>query len=143
MERFGYFVCRPDGAQVKLVYFHDRLFKNMFECMQDSKQWDEKIFYFKILNNSEIIKFVHTKECEKKFGYVIICDNLLNGCHCVCSWSPKFYEDMLDCISDGKAQHCLNKDEVDDGANQRSKIAYFFVLNDDELVTELHAPCAV
>lgn len=114
----------------------------MFECMEDAKEWEDKIFYFKILNNSEIIKFVHAKECEKKFGYVIICDNLLNGCHCVCSWSPKFYEDMLTCILAWKTQHFW-KDEPDRNIDQCSKIAYFFVLNDDELVEELHAPSVV
>lgn len=54
------------------------------------------------------------------------------------TYSSKLYDDILECILDGKSYH----EETIDGkhtSDKNSKIGYFTILTDDELVAELHA----
>ena len=141
MERFGFFFVSDSFQEVgDFTYLHGTLYEHAHECLQVARDWktsDEKI-YFKLLNNSEIIKFAHVKQSEKKFGYLFLSDEYLNNnmlfAH---SYSPKLYADILECIFDGKAYH--KQSDADYMLQKNTKIGYFCILNDEELVAELHS----
>ena len=78
------------------------------------------------------------KQSEKKFGYLFLSNEFLNSnmlfAH---SYSPKLYKDFLECIFEGKT--CHKQTNADYAEQNNIKIAYFCILNNDELVAELHA----
>lgn len=124
------------------TYLHGTLYEHAHQCIRVARDWkttNEKV-YFKLLNNSEIIKYAHSKENKKKFGYLFLSNDFLNNMLFAHSYSPKLYEDILECIHDGKS--CREQDEVDENYTSQKnskKIGYFSILTDDELVAELHA----
>lgn len=142
MERYGFFLCDSDRELEKFTYLHGVLFKDAFECVEIARDWKaaEKRFYFKILNNSEIVKFIHDKETKKVFGYVFLCNDVFEDHYFTYAWSPKLYEDILQCIQDGKNHYLKDVDEPDSLKHPgKTQIGYFVILTDDHLVTELHA----
>lgn len=141
MERYGFFFMSDDaGEPGDFTYLHATLYEHAHQCLRVARDWktsDEKI-YFKLLNNSEIIKYVHVKQNKKKFGYLFLSNDFLNNMLFAHTYSSKLYDDILECISDGKSYH----EETDDDRHmpqKNSKIGYFTILTDDELVAELHA----
>lgn len=147
MERYGFFLSQSGVELDKFSYFHNTLYKNIAECIRVSRDVEgtDRKSYFKILNNTEIISLVHLNESKKKFGYISICNVCTtNNNYLVHSYSSKFYEDILDCVLDAKTHVPRNEDETDYCYNyHENKMAYFYVMNDDNLVSELHAPCTV
>lgn len=141
MERYGFFFTSDSVRESEeFTYLHGCLYEQMHQCLRIARDWetsDEKN-YFKLLNNSEIIKYVHEKQNKKKiFGYLFLSNDFLsNNMLFAHSYSLKLYHDILECIFDGKSSH----EQTDISATQKSsKIGYFVILNDDELVAELHA----
>ena len=142
MERFGFFFASSSIQEPgDFTYLHGTLYEHLYECIQVARDWktsNERI-YFKLLNNSEIIKQAHTKQNIKKFGYLFLTNDFLNNMLFAHSYSPKLYDDILDCIMDGKACHKQTDIESDYTMQKNIKIGYFSILNNDELVSELHA----
>lgn len=145
MERYGFFFMTDSANEPgDFTYLHGTLYEHAHQCIRVARDWkttvtNEKV-YFKLLNNSEIIKYAHVKENKKKFGYLFLSNDFLNNMLFAHSYSSKLYEDILECIYDGKS--CREQDETDeDYTSQRNskKIGYFSILTDDELVAELHA----
>lgn len=141
MERYGFFfMSDAAGEPGDFTYLHATLYEHAHQCLRVARDWktsDEKI-YFKLLNNSEIIKYAHVKQNKKKFGYLFLSNDFLNSMLFAHTYSSKLYDDILECISDGKSYH----EETDDDGHmpqKNSKIGYFTILTDDELVAELHA----
>lgn len=140
MERYGFFFV-SDSVQEPgdVTYLHGTLYEHADQCLRVARDWktsDAKI-YFKLLNNSEIIKHAHMKQNKKKFGYLFLSNDFLNNMLFAYSYSSKLYDDILECISDGKSY----PEQTDDDNMQRKniQIGYFIILNNDELVAELHA----
>lgn len=142
MERYGFFFMSDSaGEPGDFTYLHGTLYEHVHQCLRVARDWktsDEKI-YFKLLNNSEIIKCAHVKQNKKKFGYLYLSNDFLNSMLFAHSYSSKLYDDILECIFDGKFHH--EKTGDDDYAPQKNncQIGYFSILTDDELVAELHA----
>lgn len=142
MERYGFFfMSDTDGEPGDFTYLHATLYEQVHQCLRVARDWktnDGKI-YFKLLNNSEIIKYAHEKQNKKKFGYLFLSNDFLNSSMLFAhTYSSKLYDDILECILDGKSY----RDETVDGDHtpqKNSKIGYFTILSDDELVAELHA----
>lgn len=82
------------------------MYNNLFECVQVGGDWDDRnqIFYFKILNCTEIKSLIHTKETSKMYGSVSLCNNFIISYDDFWHWySAKFYED----IPAGRGHYCL------------------------------------
>ena len=139
MERYGFLLS--DSAPEKFEYVHGVLFKNLYKCMKTAIEWKsaERRLYFKILNNSDIIGAIHAKEPGNKYGYVFLCNDCFSDQYLIHSWSSDFHEDLLDCVA---CEKDVGIDEID-FRNSVKKIGYFVILNDDQLVTDLHAPCTM
>lgn len=141
MERYGFFFMSDSaGEPGDFTYLHGTLYEHAHECLRVARDWkttDEKK-YFKLLNNSEIIKHAHVKPNKKKFGYLILSNDFLNNMLFAHSYSSKLYDDILECIYDGKSCH-EQTDDDDCTSQKKCKIGYFCILSDDELVAELHA----
>lgn len=140
MERYGFFfLSNSVGEPGDFTYLHGTLYEHAHQCLRVARDWktpDAKI-YFKLLNNSEIIKHAHVKQNKKKFGYLFLSNDFLNSMLFAHSYSSNLYDDILECIADGKS---YPEQTDDDNAQQKNfKIGYFYILSDDELVAELHA----
>ncbi|GFQ79679.1 uncharacterized protein TNCT_382681 [Trichonephila clavata] len=74
MEKFGYIITDP-FCEREYFYIHNVLYVDIMSCIESvhiHRNTDEplKIVYFKILTNSEIVRFLHEEQTEKKrFGF--------------------------------------------------------------------------
>ena len=143
MERYGFFLSDPSKDCENFTYLHGTLFESIHECLRVARDWKsaDHRYYFKILNNDEIIKYIHNQPNEKKFGYIFLCNDYLNDVFFTYSHSVKLYSDLLNCINDGKCHYNRKDDEVDYPQIKNNKIGYFVILNNDDLVNELHVHC--
>lgn len=142
MERYGFFLMsHSDGECGDFTYLHGTLFEHAHQCLRVARDWktDDKKSYFKMLNNSEIVKYAHVKQNKKKFGYLFLTNDTLNTPLFVHTYSSKLYDDILECIYDGKSCHEQTDDHDGYTSQKDCKIGYFLILSDDELVAELHA----
>ncbi|GFQ91075.1 hypothetical protein TNCT_577861, partial [Trichonephila clavata] len=70
MEKFGYIITDP-FCDREYFYVHNVLYVDIVSCIESvhiHRNTDEplKIVYFKILTNSEIVRFLHEEQTEKK-----------------------------------------------------------------------------
>ncbi|GFR02948.1 uncharacterized protein TNCT_140501, partial [Trichonephila clavata] len=74
MEKFGYIITDP-FCEREYFYIHNVLYVDTVSCIESvhiHRNTDEplKIVFFKILTNSEIVRFLHEEQTEKKrFGF--------------------------------------------------------------------------
>lgn len=146
MERYGFFFSHSEHQLDKFSYFHSELYRNLSECIQVTRDWEstDRRVYFKILSNTEIVSLINVKKSKKKLGFISLCSNCIaQNDYLILSYATKLYEDILECIVDGKSHLPQKEDETDNCLNRPDKIGYFYVLNDDDMVSELHTPCVV
>lgn len=90
MERYGFFFmsdAAADGEPGDLTYLHGTLYEHAHQCLRAARDWetsDEKI-YFKMLNNSEIIKYANVKQNKKKIWISLFIDRFLK-LHVICTY---------------------------------------------------------
>jgi len=95
------------------------------------------------LNNSEIIHYIHSKKHTKKFGYVYLCTDNAYHNYFVYGSSSKLYEDLLESIEDAKHTNVSGEqghDVVERSENAVKEIGYYVILNDSDIISELHIP---
>ena len=118
----------------------NNFFKNLKDCIQSAIALGEfdKPIYFKILKNKEIVSLIHEPGANANFGYVYVTTrpgeqlNLL-------SHTNKLYDNLLECITDKHIEKCHTQELCN--TSMCVKIAYFKILKDCEIISELHRPC--
>ena len=143
MERYGIAKIIGPGeddemcGQKTALRVENNFFKSLKDCVQRMITLGEfdKHIYFKILKNRDIVTYIHNPDADANFGYIYVTAkpgeqlNLL-------SHTNKLYNSMLECVT---AKHVEKRyrEELSEPP-MCLKIAYFKVLKDSEIVSELH-----
>lgn len=139
MERFGYVVVN-NGV---FKHINPTIFKTFSDCVKSvlSEEHDvlTNIFYFKILKTSEIVKMIHEKPNDKKFGfcYLLKCKNenhfTVHNAQC------ELENNLFDIVMRAKKLICEKDKESTSGCSDlKMKIGYFKILTDEDFLSEIH-----
>ena len=144
MDRYGYLFLSNavDEVELRIERVQHSFFKNLSDCIRNALYYDssnkkEKRHYFKILKNSDVVQHIHNISKDCTYGYLYLC--LVDDQITLFSTGNDLYHNMLDCV-------CANKSYMDcdlfKGEQQQYviKVGYFVLLNDDEIIRELHLP---
>ncbi|GFQ74039.1 uncharacterized protein TNCT_263881 [Trichonephila clavata] len=140
MEKFGYIITDP-FCEREYFYIHNVLYVDIVSCIESvhiHRNTDEplKIVYFKILTNSEIVRFLHEEQTEKKrFGFCQLTRCNPTEKFRVYSSLKVLFENILEPVLASKQ---ISWSDVPDSPNFEAKFAYFHVLSDDEIIFHLH-----
>lgn len=141
MEQFGYLITDVCSAS-DYLYVHNELFQNITDCikcvlLRNRVEDTQRVLYFKILKNSEIVKIIH-ENCElyKAYGYCHLKRSKPIEKFIVLTTNKQLFTNMLDCIHKAKIIEDCGDDP--DSLNLQVKIGYFKLLNDNEIVHYLH-----
>ncbi|GFS58228.1 uncharacterized protein TNCV_4916311 [Trichonephila clavipes] len=138
MERYGYLIADSSGACVYQI--HNILYRDIINCVKNAieqkKDDGNSILYFRILNNSDIVKYLHTGKKDINNSYVYLHQLSLSEPYYIYQGANKLYKDLLQCIIDVKS----TETKVSDSPSHRVKVGYLKILNADELLIDLHAP---
>lgn len=139
MQRYGFLLVEKDSEDVfKNIHVH--LYNNIFGCVSTAGTSlkiaaGERLVYFKILKNSDIVRLLHEKGAGYTYGYCLLKRPSVNEPFKITDSSETFYTSMLDCLTSAKTI-CLNDD--DECCDENKKIGYFKLLTDNEVVKYLH-----
>lgn len=138
MERYG-FLLLEEGSEDSFKNVHVHLYTNILSCITSAGTSPEiaagdKIAYFKIMKNSDIVRLLHTKSGGYTYGYCFLKRSSATAPFKITDSSDTFYTHILDCVAAAKTE-CLNDTECCD---VNGKIGYFKILTDDEVVKHLH-----
>ena len=143
MERYGIAKLIKAGEDDDMcgektpLRVENNFFKSMKECVQTAITLHDlgEHIYFKILKNKDIVSFIHNPDANANFGFIYVTArpgeqlNLL-------SHANKLYDNMLECVT-AKHNEKRYREELSE-TPMCLKIAYFKVLKDSEIVSELH-----
>ncbi|GFV04414.1 uncharacterized protein TNCV_920352 [Trichonephila clavipes] len=105
MEKFGYLVC-DSCSPGEFLYIHPSLFLNIIDCVQNvvlrKDISDKRIVYFKILNNSEIVQYIHNDAQEECFGFCQLHRTDPNDKFKVFSPNKHLFVNLLDCVLEAR-----------------------------------------
>ncbi|GFQ81097.1 uncharacterized protein TNCT_578251 [Trichonephila clavata] len=127
MEKFGYIITDP-FCEREYFYIHNVLYVDIVS-VHIHRNTDEplKIVYFKILTNSEIVRFLHEEQTEKKrFGFCQLTRCNPTEKFRVYSSLKVLFENILEPVLASKQ---ISWSDVPDSPNFEAKFAYFHVLN--------------
>ncbi|GFY30299.1 uncharacterized protein TNCV_4065501 [Trichonephila clavipes] len=126
MEKFGYLVC-DSCSPGEFLYIHPSLFLNIIDCVQNvvlrKDISDKRIVYFKILNNSEIVQYIHNDAQEECFGFCQLHRTDPNDKFKVFSPNKHLFVNLLDCVLEARD---ITSDE------DRKKLKRGFVEEEEE-----------
>ncbi|GFW36065.1 uncharacterized protein TNCV_4929281 [Trichonephila clavipes] len=126
METFGYLVC-DSCSPGEFLYIHPSLFLNIIDCVQNvvlRKDISDKIIvYFKILNSSEIVQYIHNDAQEECFGFRQLHRTDQNDKFKVFSPNKHLFVNLLDCVLEARD---ITSDE------DRKKLKRGFVEEEEE-----------
>ncbi|GFR20935.1 uncharacterized protein TNCT_568001 [Trichonephila clavata] len=138
MERYGYLIVDSSGTCVYQI--HNTLYKDIINCVKNAIEQKNddgnSILYFRILNNSSIVKYLHNGKQDITYSYVYLHQSSLSKPYYIYQGANKLYKDLLQCIIDVKSIEM----KVPDSPSYRLKIGYLKILDADELLIDLHAP---
>lgn len=139
MERYGYLIVDA-SSEDSFKDVHVNLYTNIIACVTSAKAkkiaTNERIVYFKILKNADIVELLHAEEDNYGFGYCFLKRASVNEPFKITDSSEKFYTHVLHCVTSAK-----NYFSGGECFNANVKIGYFRVLTDDDVVKTLHLPC--
>ncbi|GFX09854.1 uncharacterized protein TNCV_2688961 [Trichonephila clavipes] len=105
MEKFGYLVC-DSCSPGEFLYINPSLFLNIIDCVQNvvlcKDISDKRIVYFKILNNSEIVQYIHNDAQEEYFGFCQLHRTDPNDKFKVFSPNKNLFVNLLDCVLEAR-----------------------------------------
>ncbi|GFU04877.1 hypothetical protein TNCV_1290051 [Trichonephila clavipes] len=115
-KRFRSFIVNTDPAPFK------------------GRHCDKRIVYFKILNISEIVQYIHNDAQEECFGFCQLHRTDPNDKFKVFSPNKHLFVNLLDCVLEARD---ITSDEGDSPRFQL-QFGYFKLLTNDELVKLFH-----
>ncbi|GFT73875.1 uncharacterized protein F54H12.2 [Trichonephila clavipes] len=125
------------SSQTKLIMEIPRYNKLREKNAIEQKNDDgNSILYFRILNNSDIVKYLHTGKKDINYSYVYLHQSSLSEPYYIYQGANNFYKDLLQCIIDVKS----TETKVPDSPSHRVKVGYLKILDADELLIDLRAP---
>ena len=139
MERFGYLIVDATSEDA-FTDVHANLYTNIIACVTSAATrkiaTNERIVYFKILKNADIVQLLHAEENDYAYGYCFLKRTSMNEPFKITDSSQKFYTHVLYCVTSAK-----NYFSSGECFNTNMKIGYFKVLSDEDTVKHLHLPC--
>lgn len=140
MERYGYLLLE-ESSEDFFKHVHKNLYTNLVSCVTSAGTQkigkNERVIYFKILKNADIVKMLHAEDDTYGFGFCLLKRSSINEAFEITDSSDKLYTHVMHCITSAKTMYF----DSEDCFNINVKIGYFKVLNDDEVVKNLHIPC--
>ncbi|GBO16307.1 hypothetical protein AVEN_219607-1 [Araneus ventricosus] len=105
MERYGYLIIESRGTYI--YHMHSVLYTDIVSCVKsaiEQKIDDENtILYFKILKNSDIIKYLHDAKKDQSYSFTNLHQPTPSDPYYICCGAHKLYKDLLQCIIDVKS----------------------------------------
>ncbi|GFS69332.1 hypothetical protein TNCV_4011441 [Trichonephila clavipes] len=111
---------------------HDAYLKTYLVLRKDIS--DKRIVYFKILNNSEIVQYIHNDAQEECFGFCKLHRTDPNDKFKVFSPNKHLFVNLLDCVLEARD---ITSDKGD-CPRFLLQFGYFKLLTNDELVKLFH-----
>ncbi|GFT97413.1 uncharacterized protein NPIL_365591 [Nephila pilipes] len=134
MEKYGYVTCDVQ----EYLYIHPALFNSFIDIVQhvvlrQSLDNSKKIVYFKVLNNSEIVQYIHGDNTLEQFGFCLLHKADLDERFKLHSTCKNLYDSIFDCLLTAR------ETEFDETSGcSRFQFEYSKLLNDDEVIHLLH-----
>lgn len=143
MEKYGYILSDPVQDTLEFLHIQNSLFDNITDCIKNAllrKMLDgpKRVFYFKILQNCEIISHIHMDNPFENYGFCYLKRASPSERFTVYSTHKTLCDNVLECISKAKIVDTKNSIDLPDTPNCHLKIGYFKILNDTEIVQLLH-----
>ncbi|GFS82310.1 uncharacterized protein NPIL_308711 [Nephila pilipes] len=137
MERYGYLIVESSGTNT--YHIHIILYRDIVSCVKratEQKIDDRNIIsYFKILKNSDIVKYFHDVKKDQNYSFTYLHQPSLSEPYYNCCGANKLYKDYLQCVIDVKSSNT----KVPNIPGHLLKIGYLRILNAAELLLDLHA----
>lgn len=135
MERYGFLRKTSDTNDISSM--HETLFPDIKNCVREGvlQQQDlqNTIYYFKILNNREIIQYMHASPGDTElFSYFHLHQTCPTDGYVMCAAGDQLYARLIDCVFTAKWKPTDLKNAA------TIKVAYYKLLTDDELLKALH-----
>lgn len=139
MERYGFLLVPEENSEDIFKNVHLHLYNNIFSCVTSAARdvkiaAGERLAYFKILKNSDIVRLLHVKNGEATYGYCILKRASANEPFKIKQASNVFFSSILDCLASAKTTCFTDNDCCDENV----KIGYFKLLSDNAIVKYLH-----
>ncbi|GBN91677.1 hypothetical protein AVEN_268455-1 [Araneus ventricosus] len=138
MERYGYLIVESSGTYI--YHTHSVLFTDIVSCVKSAIEQkidgENTIWYFQILKNSDIIKYLHDAKKDQSYSFTYLHQPTPSDPYYICCGARKLYKDLLQCIIDVKS----SDRKIPDILGHLLKIGYLKILTVDELLLDLHIP---
>lgn len=136
MERYGYVILSDSDS----IDVHRALFADLASCLRCGINYcqseKKNIAYFKILSNSGIVKQLHSDKNNNEYGFIYLHQMCGRDSYSISNlYSMRLQESLLNCILEAKDYEI----DIPDTPHYKFKIGYFKIMNDDELLVELHS----
>lgn len=136
MERYGYLVTGTEG----LKYINTLLYTRFIDCVQavlaEDRNSGDEIHYFKILKTSDVVKLIHSKQKDKKYGYCYLLRSHDEDKFTVHNSEKEPESDLLNVVL--AARHGLKHRDVVGCADLKIKLGYYKIMSDEDFLSELH-----
>lgn len=152
MERYGWMTTKHDccgdigtGKKLIITGIQHRFFKNLENCIRNARiqsyavgMEERNHHYLKILKTSDVVQHIHDLGRDHAYGYIYLSSKKETNFEKISllNYGNLLFTSMLDCVSaqKGDTPKTPTEDQCD------IKIAYFVLLNDEDLLDELHKP---
>ncbi|GBM05507.1 hypothetical protein AVEN_94789-1 [Araneus ventricosus] len=105
MERYGYLIADSDGGVVH--HTHPVLYTDLAICVKQGinqkVEKDKEIVYFKILRNSDVVKYLHDGVKDREYSFANLQQASPLEPYCVNYGASKINNDLFLCILDAKS----------------------------------------
>ncbi|GBL62004.1 hypothetical protein AVEN_70851-1 [Araneus ventricosus] len=105
MERYGYLIADSDGGVVH--HTHPVLCTDLAICVKQgikqNAEKDKEIVYFKILRNSDVVKYLHDGVKDREYSSAYLQQASPLEPYCVYYGACNIYNDLFRCIMDAKS----------------------------------------
>ena len=127
MERFTYLIVDAsleDTFKDVFANLYTNIIARVTSAATRKIEANERIVYFKILKNADIVQLLHAEENNYAYGYCFLKRTSMNEPFKITDSSQKFYTHVLHCVT--SAKNYFSNDEC---FNTNVKIHYFKVLS--------------
>ncbi|GBO35504.1 hypothetical protein AVEN_41994-1 [Araneus ventricosus] len=129
MEKYGYIICDVCTMQ-EYLYIPPVLFNSLVDSgqhvvLRQSLDPSRKVIYFKILNNSEIVQYIHCDDASDQFGFCLLQKTNPVERFKLHSTRRSLYDSVFECLLTPR-----ESDFDEAGSCARHQIGYFNILSD-------------
>ena len=139
MERFTYLIVDAsleDTFKDVFANLYTNIIARVTSAATRKIEANERIVYFKILKNADIVQLLHAEENNYAYGYCFLKRTSMNEPFKITDSSQKFYTHVLHCVTSAK-----NYFSGGECFSTNVKVGCFKVMSNDDVIRHLHSPC--